>query len=146
MKIAAHGHRKATREEVWGAMVSADGDRVKAANKLGIGLRSLARHFSEYDMHADIERMGWKGNPGPPVGVSKGSNIIQMMILSHIRKYSDVKIELLVDKVFGQDTPSLRGKLYAMLSDIRKKGLVDFDGDRWTTTTTSTPPRGGDGL
>lgn len=124
------------RELVWDALFRNGGERLKTAKELNVSERTLARYISDLDLHGDMEKLGWKRNAGPPPGMPRGSSIIRMRILAHIKaKKGNVDYGKLATDIYGQDTPAVRHRLYAALESLKQQEIVSFDGDIWKVLT-----------
>lgn len=124
--------RDKQRELVWDALFRNGGERTKTAKQLEVSERTLARYISDLDLHADMERLGWKRNAGPPPGMPRGSSVIRMRILAHIKqKKGTVDYGKLATDIYGQDTPAVRNRLYSALEALKVQGIASFDGETW---------------
>lgn len=112
------------------ALFKHDGDRAAAAKELGVSLRTFYRHLGDYDMYPMMDRLNWTKNPGPPRGEPKGSSVIRMRIMAHIKKHrGKVDYGKLAEELYGSDTTAHRQRVYSALEAMKKLGRVRLDGD-----------------
>lgn len=120
------------RELVWDALYKNGGDRKAASQTLEVSERTLARYITDLSLHEDMQRLGWKRNPGPPPGMSRGSSVIRMQIIAHIKQTGGViRSGELSKAIWGQDTVAVRNRLFAALEEIKTQGIATFDGETW---------------
>lgn len=119
------------RKLLWDCLFKHDGDRAKVAKELRISERTLYRDIAKLDLYSAIDKMGWS-RPGPPRGMPKGSSVIRMRIIAHIKTNKGVvDYGELVREIYGQDTPAMRQRIYSALEALKQQGRIDIEGDKW---------------
>ena len=125
MRLTHETQRKVVLE----ALMSSAGDRVEAAKKLGLSLRSLNRYIKDLDLYPVIDKMGWMKHKGPPRG---GGSVIRMRIREHIRKHKGaVDYGALAIEIHGADGRVERQRIYSALEQMRSSEQIKIVDDRW---------------
>jgi hypothetical protein len=120
------------RKEVWDALVKAKGDREKAAALLGKSERTLNRYIHDLNLFADMDKAGMIKHAGPPRNAERGESRRQEVIFKHIKKNKgQVDYGELATDLYGDDTPKTRQRVYIAMNELKGKGEVGDDGDKW---------------
>ncbi len=120
------------RDHVLSAMTDARGNRERAAEMMGVSLRTLNRYISRLDLFAELDKRGPIKHAGPPRNQDRGSSNRKGVVLDYVKKHgSDFDYGELTMLLYGQDTPLARGRLYTTLTEYKGKGYIATDGVRW---------------
>jgi hypothetical protein len=117
---------------VWKSLVKHKGDRAKVAEELGKSERTLNRYIADLNLYAAMDKAGLIRNPGPPRGVERGTSAREEKVVSHIRKnkgeidYGELAVEM-----YAADNEKTRQRVYTTLGELKGKGVIALDGQRW---------------
>lgn len=120
------------RDQVWKALVAADGDRLKAAEALGKSERTLNRYIRDLNMYPDMDKAGFIRNQGPPRGEAWGKSLREPVVLQHIGRnggeidYSELAVEMY--RVANEKTLQ---RVYTTLHELKSKGVIGCAGSHW---------------
>lgn len=120
------------RKEVWNALVKAKGDRAKAAALLGKSERTVARYIHDLNLFDEMDKAGFMRHAGPPRKSARGTSIRQDKIFRHIKKNKgQVDYGELATDMYEADNPTTRQRVYIAMGELKGKGVIGDDGDRW---------------
>ncbi len=127
MKLTPETQTKVVME----ALMSANGNREKAATALEVSVRTLNRYIKDLNLYPFIDKMGWIQQKGPPRG-NKGGSVVRMRILGHIRKNKgSIDYGVLTKEIYGADGRPERQRIYSALDQMKAAGMLDIVNDRW---------------
>lgn len=118
---------------VWRALVETDGDRAKAAEKIGCSRRTLDRHIKDLALYDDIDRMGWR-LPGPPRMAGPKSSGVKLMVYDYIRAKKLAELGAIAVHIFTVDTPETRKRILEVLSGLLDENRITYSDGKWRLT------------
>jgi len=121
------------RKQVWDALTRAEGDRERAAELMGVSLRTLNRYIAECKLYTDIDKAGLKRNEGPPRGAPRGTSIFKELAIAYIRKHGDALDRDAMAESLWPNVPveTRKQRLYELMNRLKTQGEIATDGERW---------------
>lgn len=118
------------RKIVWEALFRHDGDRAKAAEELGVSIRTLYRRLDRLGLYDMVDKMGWTDHKGPPRKLPRGASVALIEVLAAIREGKGrISVGQLATKLYGSDTPDLRDRTRGILADLVQRRAIRQDRD-----------------
>lgn len=120
------------RDEVWAALVRHKGVRAKAADALGVSIRTLNRYIENYNLFNAMEKAGLMHHKGPPRGGIVDQTHREKTIRAAIKRYDGrPDYSELAEELYGKPTPTNVQKVFSALNDLKIKGSIANDGEKW---------------
>lgn len=121
------------RRITWDALLRTEGNREKAAEMLGVSLRTLNRYIHNLNLYADMDKAGLLHNVGPPrINDKKPRLTREARIVAHIKaNRGQLDYQQLALEMYRCTSKSAMNRVYTALTELKRSGKIGHTGTEW---------------